>query len=48
MSAETLTATRLLPALTEYCRLTHQSLPLENDEHKLPMTVIPWTTTRRT
>lgn len=35
-----LTATRLLPALTEYCRLTHQSLPLENDEHKLPMTVI--------
>ena len=35
-----LTATRLLPALTEYCRLTHQSLPLENDEHKLPMTVM--------
>ncbi len=35
-----LTATRLLPALTEYCRLSQHALPLINDEQKLPMSVM--------
>jgi two-component system sensor histidine kinase BarA len=35
-----LTSTRLLPALTEYCRLNHYAVPLVNDESKLPMTVM--------
>ncbi|MWL73763.1 response regulator, partial [Escherichia coli] len=35
-----LTSTRLLPALTEYCRLNHYAVPLVNDESKLSMTVM--------
>lgn len=35
-----LTSTRLLPALTEYCRLSQHALPLINDEQKLPMSVM--------
>ncbi|MCU6678756.1 two-component sensor histidine kinase BarA [Leclercia tamurae] len=35
-----LTATRLLPTLTEYCRLNHSAAPLVVDESKLPMTVM--------
>jgi len=30
----------LLPALTEYCRLSQHALPLINDEQKLPMSVM--------
>jgi len=35
-----LTATRLLPTLTEYCRLNHSAAPIVVDESKLPMTVM--------
>jgi len=35
-----LTATRLLPTLTEYCRLNHYAASLVMDESKLPMTVM--------
>ncbi|PSS48462.1 two-component sensor histidine kinase BarA [Enterobacter sp. FS01] len=35
-----LTATRLLPTLTEYCRLNHSAAPNVVDESKLPMTVM--------
>ncbi|HCN96569.1 MAG: two-component sensor histidine kinase BarA [Leclercia adecarboxylata] len=35
-----LTATRLLPTLTEYCRLNHYAAPIVSDESKLPMTVM--------
>ncbi len=35
-----LTATRLLPTLTEYCRLNHYAVSLVMDESKLPMTVM--------
>lgn len=35
-----LTSTRLLPALTEYCRTTQSALPLLVDETRLPMTVM--------
>ncbi|WP_333854456.1 two-component sensor histidine kinase BarA [Leclercia sp.] len=35
-----LTATRLLPTLTEYCRLNHYAAPGITDESKLPMTVM--------
>lgn len=35
-----LTATRLLPTLTEYCRLNHYAEPVMNDDSKLPMTVM--------
>ena len=35
-----LTATRLLPALTEYCRINHHALPVAHDDHKLPMSVM--------
>ncbi|WP_336998628.1 response regulator, partial [Leclercia sp. M50] len=35
-----LTATRLLPTLTEYCRLNHHIAPITSDESKLPMTVM--------
>jgi two-component system sensor histidine kinase BarA len=35
-----LTATRLLPALTEYCRLSQHAVPLIDDEQKLPMSVM--------
>ncbi|AXF63486.1 MULTISPECIES: two-component sensor histidine kinase BarA [unclassified Leclercia] len=35
-----LTATRLLPTLTEYCRLNHHIAPIISDESKLPMTVM--------
>ncbi len=35
-----LTATRLLPTLTEYCRLNYHAAPIVADESKLPMTVM--------
>ncbi|MCE9984277.1 two-component sensor histidine kinase BarA [Leclercia adecarboxylata] len=35
-----LTATRLLPTLTEYCRLNYHAAPIIADESKLPMTVM--------
>lgn len=35
-----LTSTRLLPALTQYCRTTQSTLPLLVDENRLPMTVM--------
>ncbi|WP_054177614.1 two-component sensor histidine kinase BarA [Trabulsiella odontotermitis] len=35
-----LTATRLLPALTEYCRLNQPAVPHLVDDSKLPMTVM--------
>ncbi|MGL4428398.1 MAG: two-component sensor histidine kinase BarA [Silvania sp.] len=35
-----LTATRLLPTLTEYCRLNHYVAPIVSNESKLPMTVM--------
>ncbi len=35
-----LTATRLLPTLTEYCRLNYHVAPIVADESKLPMTVM--------
>ena len=35
-----LTATRLLPALTEYCRLNHPREQALNDDRKLPMSVM--------
>ncbi|MEB6380228.1 two-component sensor histidine kinase BarA [Leclercia adecarboxylata] len=35
-----LTATRLLPTLTEYCRLNHHAAAIVSDERKLPMTVM--------
>ena len=35
-----LTSTRLLPALTQYCRTRQSTLPLLVDENRLPMTVM--------
>ncbi len=35
-----LTATRLLPTLTEYCRLNYHAAPIVADKSKLPMTVM--------